>query len=285
MSPNSQNDVFVPHPERLAISKLNIRRGGVNKFHVLADFDNTLTRAFVNGEKAPSIIGQLRKDNYLTPDYPAQAQALYDHYAPIERDQSLSLAERSAAMLTWWKTHFALLEKSGFSKDVIEDVVVHSTLQFREELEPFIDFLEHYDIPLIIMSAAPGDMLTEHLLHVGLLRKNVYVIANLYEFDHDGNAVKVKEPIIHSLNKNEIVLQNFPIFEKVRARTNVLLLGDSLGDVGMVEGFDYHELIKVGFLNQHQANDMALYSENYDIILTNDGSMEPVNELLAELFE
>lgn len=277
--------IIIPHPERVDVSKLNIRKDGAKKFHVLADFDNTLTRAFVNGEKAPSIIGQLRKGKYLTPAYPDAAQALFDHYAPIEQDHTLTLNERAQEMHTWWKKHFALLEQSGFNRDVINDVVLHSTLQFRDQIQDFINFLEKHQIPLIIMSAAPGDMLIAHLEHAGLLRPHVHVIANLYQFDMAGNAIKVKEPIIHSLNKHEIVLRNFAIFEEIKDRPNILLLGDSLGDIGMAEGFDYKEIIKVGFLNQNSEATLSIYSEHFDVIITNDGSMETVNELLEEMID
>ena len=277
--------VIIPHPERLDVSKLSIRRDGAAQFHVLADFDNTLTRAFVNGEKAPSIIGQLRKGRYLTPEYPDAAQALFDHYAPIERDHTMPLDVRVAEMQTWWEKHFALLEQSGFNKDVIDDVVLHSTLQFRDQIKDFIDFLEAHQIPLIIMSAAPGDMLIAHLKHEGLLRPNVHVIANLYEFDAAGNAVKIKEPIIHSLNKHEVVIRHFPIFNEIKERPNILLLGDGLGDIGMAEGFEYKEIIKVGFLNQDVENSLPIYSENFDIVITDDGSLEFVNEMLIEMMD
>ncbi len=277
--------IVTPHPERLEVSKLSIRRDGASQFHVIADFDNTLTRAYVNGEKAPSIIGQLRKGKYLTPDYPAAAQALFDHYAPIERDNTLSLAERNLDMLTWWQKHFALLEQSGFNRDVINDVVLNSTLQFRDQVKEFIDLLEKHQIPLIIMSAAPGDMLIEHLRHEGLLRNNVHVIANLYQFDAEGNAVKINEPIIHSLNKHEVVVKNFPVFETIKERKNILLLGDSMGDVGMADGFDYKEIIKVGFLNQEVEKNIEIYSDSYDVVVTNDGSLAVVNEILEEMLE
>lgn len=277
--------VIIPHPERLDVAKLTIRRDGAEKFHVLADFDNTLTRAFVNGEKAPSIIGQLRKGKYLTPEYPDAAQALFDYYAPIEHDHTRSLDERKEEMHTWWKRHFALLEQSGFNRDVINDVVLHSTLQFRDQIKDFIDFLEGHQIPLIIMSAAPGDMITAHLEHEGLLRTNVHAIANLYQFDEAGNAIKIKEPIIHSLNKHEVVIRHFPVFETIKDRPNILLLGDGLGDIGMAEGFEYKEIIKVGFLNQNIETNLPVYSENFDMVITDDGSMEAINEMLIEMID
>ena len=108
---------------------------------------------------------------------------------------------------------------------------------------------------------------------------------NLYEFDTAGNAIKIKEPIIHSLNKHEILIRNFPVFEEIKERPNILLLGDGLEDIGMAEGFEYKEIIKVGFLNQDVENSLPVYSENFDIVITNDGSLEFVNEMLIEMMD
>lgn len=277
--------IIITHPERVTETKRKIREAGPNKFHILADFDNTLTRAFVEGVKAWPIIAELRNKKYLTSDYAPQAHALYEKYAPLERDPALDPQQRREKMHEWWMTHFDLLVRSGFSKDIIKDVVEKSSLQFRVGFEHFISYLEKHNIPLVIMSAAPGDLLLEYLRHADLLRTHVHVIANLYEFDQQGKAVKIHEPIIHSLNKSEVVIQGFPVFESIRERTNILLMGDSLGDAGMAEGFPYDEIIKFGFLNQDREARLAEYTEHFDIVQTDDGSLDCINELLAELFE
>ena len=60
-----------------------------------------------------------------------------------------------------------------------------------------------------------------------------------------------KKTIITSWSKDETVLKEFPeIYNKIKDRKNVILIGDELGDVGMIEGFDYDNLLKIGFLNE-----------------------------------
>jgi hypothetical protein len=39
-------------------------------------------------------------------------------------------------------------------------------------------------------------------------------------------AIAAREPIIHSFNKDETVVKNFPIYEEIKDRKNILLLGD-----------------------------------------------------------
>lgn len=67
---------------------------------------------------------------------------------------------------------------------------------------------------------------------------------------------------IHVLNKNEHALDMAaPVHDKfgdpnesdpnnslVKQRTNVLLLGDHIGDLGMSDGLNYENRIAIGFL-------------------------------------
>jgi 5'-nucleotidase len=135
------------------------------------------------------------------------------------------------------------------------------------------------------MSAAPGDMLIEYLKENGLLFPNVYVISNLYEFDKNGKAIKIQEPIIHTFNKTEVSLKEYPVYKEIKPRTNVILLGDSVRDIGMIEGFPYKTLLKIGFLNENVEQDLADFKKNFDIILLNDIDMDYVNHLAKEIFE
>ena len=63
----------------------------------------------------------------------------------------------------------------------------------------------------------------------------------------------------------------------------MLLLGDSLEDVKMVDGFDYKHLIKIGFLDNKIAQNLEQYENSYDVVLLDDSSMDYVNGLLKEI--
>ena len=59
-----------------------------------------------------------------------------------------------------------------------------------------------------------------------------------------------KGELIHIYNKHEGALLNTGHFEELRSRPNVLLLGDSLGDLTMADGVQEMEnVLKIGFLN------------------------------------
>lgn len=278
-------NVLIPNPEKLEQIKKGFAQGGKKTIHVLADFDRTLTTAFVNGKSLPSLISVLRDGNYLTPDYAEKANALYTKYHAIEIDPKIPLSEKKKAMLEWWKTHFDLLVECGLNKSDLEKVVASDKVKFRKGAKEFIKALQKKNIPLVIMSSSGlgGDAIRMYLKKAGMLFENIHIISNAFEWDKDGKAIKMKEPIIHVLNKDETAIQDFPVFKIIKNRKNVLLLGDSLGDVGMVEGFDFENLIKIGFLNEKIEESIKEYEKNFDIVILNDSNMNFVNELLEEI--
>jgi len=280
-------DIVISNPEKLEHAKKTILEQGKEKIHVLADFDRTLTKVFVNGKKYPSIISVLRDEDYLSPEYSEKAKALASKYHPIEIDSTIPIEEKKKAMYKWWTQHFDLLIKSGLNKNHLERVVNEGNIQFRKGTPEFLDFLNENKIPLIIMSSAGlgGDSISMYLEKQGKLYDNISIISNSYEWDSDGNAIGVKEPIIHVMNKDETAIKDYEAFELIKDRKNVLLLGDSLGDLGMITGFEYDNLIKIGFLNEEINENLEQYKENFDIILLNDTNLNYVNELVREVIK
>ncbi|MDD5192709.1 MAG: hypothetical protein PHX96_06240 [Candidatus Nanoarchaeia archaeon] len=282
-------DVIISNPKELEERTKKISEDGKKEVHVITDFDNTLTKAFVNGEATPSLISILRKDNYLTPDYSKKAHALRDKYYPTEINPDIPLEEKKKAMQEWWVSHFDLLIKSKLNKTDIEKVAKSERVKFREGALKFLDLLYNNNIPLVIMSSAGLGMesIQMYLENKKRLYKNIHIISNLFEWDNKGNLIGIKEPIITSMNKDETSVKNSSFYDLIKNRKNVLLLGDSLGDPGMVNGFDYKNLIKVGFLNEKENINKSLesYRKIYDITILNDGKMDYVNELLKRLID
>ena len=51
----------------------------------------------------------------------------------------------------------------------------------------------------------------------------------------------------------------------------------------MVKGFDYENLIKIGFLNENVEENLESFKANYDVLILNDSSMDYINKLLREI--
>jgi len=278
------NNLTIPNPESLKQKKQNIKEQGIKKIHILADFDRTLTKAIVNGERVPSTISCLRNGDYISEDYAKKAHELANKYYPIEIDTQVPFEEKKQKMLEWWEAHFDLLIKSGLNKNHLKRIIKEGKIQFREGVLEFIDFLYEKNIPLIIISSsALGETIQMFLEKENRFYKNIHIITNFYKWDENENAIEIKKPIIHVANKEEIVIQKYPFFDIIKNRKNVILLGDNIEDVGMVKGFEYDNLIKIGFLNENIEEALEKYKKNFDAIITNEGNFEFVNKLIREI--
>lgn len=277
------NKILIKNPEEFEKIKNAIKNAGPESLHIVADFDHTLTKAFYNGKKQPAVIGQIREGNYLTQDYAPRAFALHDTYGKLDRDFSLTLAERIAKMHEWWSTHFTLLIECGLDKSVLEHIAEHRPLLYREGVLEWIDMLHQAGIPLVILSAGPGDMIDLYLKKVGRLYDTVHVVANRYTFDDRGKVIGIIEPIIHSLNKEETVMHDQPFYSSLMQRKNILLLGDNLGDIHMTKGFPYDNQISIGFLNEDVELRENEYIELFDLVVTDDGDFQDIVNLTKEL--
>ncbi len=259
------------------------KKDGPQSLHVVSDFDKTLSKAFIDGKKVLSTYAILREKKYLTPDYQKRAFALFDEYHPIEVADDIPQKEKNKKMQEWWFKHFNLMKECGMNKGVIQDVVRRRLVRLREGTLAFLDILAEHGIPLLIFSAGIGDVIEEFLRNEKRLHDNTYIISNFYQFDELGKVKGCKKDFIHVFNKNEVEVKKTPYYKEISTRKNVILLGDSLGDLGMTEGFAYDEIIRVGFLNDNQERFFDKYADAFDMVILDDGSMEYVNELLKEI--
>ena len=278
------NNIIISNPKELEEKKNIIREEGSEKLHIISDFDRTLTKAFVNGEKFPSIISQLYDGSHLTKDYTTKARALRDKYYPIEVNPNIPIKEKKKAMEEWWRTHKRLLIDSGLNLRDVQEIVDKGYLEFRKGALEFFDLTQDKQIPLVIFSSSGiGESIPLYFKKIKKDYENIHIISNSMIYDKKGNAVDFKEPIIHVFNKGEIALKGLPIMKKLEDRTNVLLLGDSLGDLQMTDGFNYKNIIKIGFLNYDKEEKLEDYKDKYDVVILNDGKMDFVNSLLEDI--
>ncbi len=261
--------------------KKKIIKKGASNFHVISDFDRTLTKCFVDGKRISSLISWLRNGNYLTKDYSSKAHALFDEYHPIEINPNIPFEEKKEKMYEWWKKHFDLLIECGLDKDTIKkavkDMIKENFLVLREGAKEFLKILKERNIPLVIMSASVGDMIIEFLKENNVYYDNIIVIANLLEYEGE-KVIGVKE-IIHVLNKKEVDVNLI----KTKNRKNVLLLGDGLGDLGMIKGFDFDVLVSTGFLNENVDENLDSFKKNFDAVILDDGDFGFVNDFIKEI--
>lgn len=260
----------------------------VDKLHVLADFDRTLTKWFYKGMPISSIASFLYEDGTMSKEYQTAGKALFDYYYPIEQDESIDRETKKIAMDKRWEAHLNLMVEYKLSYKDLEHVVTQKALQLREWCNDFFALLHRHKIPTIIMSASGigYDSIGLFLRKNDINQEYIDILSNAFVRDNNWYAIGRKDPVIHSMNKNEITVHSFPtVYQKIATRKNVILLWDSLHDIEMIDWFAYDTMLSIGFCLSEKKKVKDLFIQTYDIVIFDDGDMRYPIQILEQLLQ
>jgi len=277
------NNVYIKNPEELEHKILQIKQDGAINLHIIADFDNTLTKANFNGIKFQSAFAQIRTGKYLGEKYSLESKELFEKYHPIELDKKIGLDEKISKMNEWWIKHLDLFIKYNLNKSILDEIINKNKLVLRDKAKEFFALLNNNNIPILIFSAGFGDLIKQALTKNDCLFDNMSVISNFFVFSDTGVIIGYNPLIVHSFNKGEIAIKNDPHFNKIKEKKNIILLGDNEGDLSMADGLKHNIKISIGFYNNEDKKDLHKYLEFYDVVITDDSDMSYVIDLLKRI--
>ncbi len=275
-------NVIIVNEENFKNKKENIKSSGVDSFQIVSDFDRTLTKAFVDGKKSNTSFAQIREGNVLPKEYEDKANALFNKYYPIEINPRIPKEEKKYVMTEWFRAHLQLMVDYKLNKNIIEEIARKKVVP-REGFEDLLKFSSSHKIPFVILSSGVGDIIREFLFHKKLFSDNVHLISNLFEWK-DGIAVLVREPVIASFNKSSFEVTDKEFLKTLENRINVLVLGDAISDLEMIKPEKFDNVLSIGFVNMFVEEHLEEYKKHFDVLITNDGSLDFVNQLLKDLF-
>lgn len=262
--------------------------GGIRKLMVISDFDYTISRYHnSNGDKCWTSYGVFETSNSAAcSELNRKCEVLKAKYLPIEYDPCMSIAEKIPYMEEWWYAAHNYIIEARLTHEILEQCVRDSKIELRDDVESFFTNLYSHDVPLIIFSAGIGNVIEIFLRQkFGKVMGNTHIISNMMEFDNEGCAIRFLEPLIHTFCKNASVIGANPVyFNSLTDRTNVLLMGDSLGDLDMDIGVVNKDVVlKIGFLNFNIDALLDKYLDGYDIVLIDDQSMSIPQHIIQSL--
>ncbi len=133
-------------------------------------------------------------------------------------------------------------------------------IYFRDGTAELMKDLDDAKVPILVLSAGVGDVIDEALQQNDLMKPNVKVISNYMTYDAEGKITKFAGHPIHMFNKNDSeASHSASYFRDVAKRHNVILLGDSIGDLQMSHGVESPGTeLTIGFLNDNDVYFMIL---------------------------
>uniref|UniRef100_A0A914RML3 5'-nucleotidase n=1 Tax=Parascaris equorum TaxID=6256 RepID=A0A914RML3_PAREQ len=225
----------------------------VKALQVIADFDHTLSRTKNHaGEECCISYGVFEMDALRRSPERAKCFAqLTEKYLPIELSTTMTSEEKAPYMVEWWQKSNDYILETKYTENEIEDLVAKSSIDLR--------------VP-----------------------KNVHLVSNMMLFDAEGIACRFSEPLIHTFCKNGSMIERCPSLSKeIAGRFNVLLLGDSLGDLHMADGYrpngDEITVLKIGFLNRAFDTHYEKFLRGFDIVLVDDQTMHLPRHLIHKI--
>merc|ERR1712061_248388 len=164
-------------------------------------------------------------------------------------DTSISVEQKTKYMIEWWSSSQQAIvdSKALYEKDLIH-TVVSSAVQLRDHSHSMLKDLNKDQVPFLVFSAGCGDVVRIVLENKenSWYEDTMMLVSNMLGFHEDGLLKEFKEPLIHTNNKSDFVKRikdsNSANSERIQklvdGRSNIILLGDHLGDLRMAEGVE-----------------------------------------------
>jgi len=281
----SSPKVVTSNVERVETKLNSLIKDGHSKLQFIVDFDNTLTKTHKDGVSLDCSWGVLENYKELPSSYHERVRAAKEKYHPIELDVSISQEEKIPIMIEWYKEANRCLAASGVKLPWLPLMVQQSNVELRDLTEDMLKSLHTNNIPVLVLSAGVGDLINHIMQHFSVLHSNTTLVSNFLKFDEEGKIVGLKgeeSDLIHMYNKAESIRKRSS--EESSERKNVIVLGDSLGDLHMAAGVkDPNVVLTVGFLNNNIESSLETYKEHFDIVLVDDQTMSFPHSLLTEI--
>lgn len=240
-------------------------------FFVIIDFDRTLTTG-----ASDASMGIIPK--FLGGECLKERLRIYEYYRPLELDYTIEENKKKAIMKEWANKSFTLLSKYLTSEEILENSLKDANLHLRAGSKEFLKDMYDKNIPVVIMSAGVGNIIKRFLEKQGALYDNITLVSNFFEFEDNGAYIDT-EKIMAASNKDYSRVPK-EIREKLDKKQNVLLCGDVIEDINMIEKEKLHRTLTIGFLDYNVNTNLDIYNEKFDIVLAGEESFNKIREIL-----
>ena len=230
---------------------------------VVLDFDKTITT-----KTSANSWSVLESEEGFCAGVHKEAHDLYYYYAPIEINYDMPLEKRMEKIIEWYKRNMDLFFDYNLTEDILYHCIDIAELEFRAGLKELFKWCYDNNIIVVIVSAGIRNVIVELLKRENCYYDNIQILSNNLSFEN-GKMKRFEDDLIHTYNKNMDRLQP-DIKERVEKASNILLFGDLIEDIGIVDDKDLYKTLTIAFLETNVEDNLDNYQEYYDIVLTDE---------------
>jgi 5'-nucleotidase len=214
---NPMERVVVTDVEALCRKIGRIKNDGIRNLQIVSDFDYTLTRFNTYGVPSKTSVTIAQVVNQ-TDQRKAEVEKLIQYYSPIEHSNLISKSFKAKYMKEWWYKSSSMLISDQLKDQDIENLVLNSQVYLRHGIEAILDLCKSNSIHFTVVSAGFGNIVSK-FFEILSFRDSVEIFSNFLLPDSQGKLVRRTEPIIVSIEKNNVLVG------KTR-KENFIILGD-----------------------------------------------------------
>lgn len=228
---------------------------------ILLDFDRTITN--FDSLDSWAVAGMASEEGCMQ-----EMDILYEKYRPIETNYNITFEEKNKKMEEWYNSCMELYFKYKFNKNKLEKAIKENKLVFRKGAKEFLEYTNKNKIPVVILSAGIGSVIEEFLKYENVYFNNILLISNTFVYDKNGNAIRLENSLIHTMNKTTKNHLKGIWKEEFLKRKYRLLVGDTIEDINMVDEKEINKTIKIAFMEEKL--ELEKYREKFDIVYTRE---------------
>ena len=244
------------------------------KIAVALDFDKTITTKY-----SANSWSVLESEEGFCKEVHQEAMDYWNYYAPIEVNYDMPLEQRMEKVIEWYRKNMDLFYDYNLTEDILYKCIDIAKLEFRPGLKEMFKWCYEKGIIVVIVSAGIKNVIVELLNRENCYYDNIHILSNNLVFEN-GKMQKFNSDLIHTYNKNMDGLSedSKKIIEKV---DNIILFGDLIEDIGIVDDKDLYRTLTIGFLEANVRENLDNYQANFDIVLTDeDASFDKAREII-----
>jgi len=278
------DEVYIKNGERFKEKMRKLINEGKRSIQVVSDFDMTITKYWHEGKRSPTSHRIISENPLLNEDARRRSEELSNKYYPYEISNDIPYKEKYKLMVEWWTKQHNIIIEEKLTQEKLDELIKVMPVVFRDG---FIEFFEHCKasgIPMLIPSAGIQNVIEGVFRLNGLEYEKLYIKSNQMIFSPEtGVCESFGTPVIHSLNKYQFNFKDSPYEKYIIDRKNILLFGDSLGDITMSKSIDNEQVLSFGFLNLDVDKKLEKYKNVFDVVITNDSSFAFANDIISLL--
>ena len=163
----------------------------------------------------------------------------------MEKDITIPLSKRIRFTEKWYELDSAFTAAQNIERKKVKEVLDLANVGFRNQAPEFMRMCYENKLNFSIVSGGCSDIIASMMNQVIDVKnyENFRIYGNEMVFEDD--KIKRVEMKINSVGKKMIIDD-----QKVQNRKQIILLGDILPDVNIVQNVSYDNLIAIGFLNK-----------------------------------